>query len=31
MNRYCNRCNEKKDANGPCPKCGSPEFRIVKA
>lgn len=30
MTRYCNRCNAKKDTNGPCQKCGSPEFRIVK-
>ena len=27
---YCNRCNDRKAANGPCPRCGSPEFRLVK-
>jgi hypothetical protein len=31
MTRLCNRCNESKQSNGPCPKCGCPEFRIVKA
>jgi hypothetical protein len=30
MVTYCNRCNEKKTSNGPCPKCGCPEFRIEK-
>jgi len=29
MTRFCNRCNEQKHENGPCPKCGCPEFRIV--
>jgi Zn finger protein HypA/HybF involved in hydrogenase expression len=29
MTRYCNRCNERKESNGPCPKCGCSEFRIV--
>jgi predicted nucleic acid-binding Zn-ribbon protein len=30
MVAYCNRCNEQKTSNGPCPKCGCPEFRIEK-
>ena len=30
MTTYCNRCNKKKSSNGPCPKCGCPEFRIEK-
>lgn len=31
MTRFCNRCNEPKQSNGPCPKCGCSEFRIVKS
>ncbi len=31
MVAYCNRCNERKQDNGPCPKCGCLEFRIVRA
>jgi hypothetical protein len=27
--RLCNRCNEPKQSNGPCPKCGCSEFRII--
>lgn len=30
MTTYCNRCNKKKTSNGPCPKCGCPEFRMKK-
>jgi RNA polymerase subunit RPABC4/transcription elongation factor Spt4 len=30
MTRFCNRCNELKQSNDPCPKCGCSEFRIVK-
>ncbi len=30
MVTYCNLCNKKKASNGPCPKCGCPEFRIGK-
>lgn len=26
---FCNRCNAAKQGNGPCPKCGCPEFRLV--
>jgi len=26
----CNRCNAVKEGNGPCPKCGCPEFRLVR-
>lgn len=29
MKRFCNRCNGEKHENGPCPRCGSPEFRIA--
>ena len=27
--RFCNRCNQEKHDNDPCPNCGSPEFRVV--
>jgi hypothetical protein len=27
--RLCNRCNEPKQSNGPCPKFGCSEFRII--
>jgi Zn finger protein HypA/HybF involved in hydrogenase expression len=29
MTRYCNRCNEPKQSNVSCPKCGCSEFRII--
>lgn len=28
--RFCNRCNAEKSSNGPCPRCGCPEYRIVR-
>jgi hypothetical protein len=31
MTRICNRCNQEKANNGPCPRCGCQEFRVVKA